>query len=240
MILTRYPKFTVIAIQDEKSDAVWSSHLDMIIDAMTCGPVTLYGGRDSFIPKYSGVYKTNCVTTSIMGHSGTQQRHDISKLNAGSTDFRHGIIYAVANQRPRAMMTVDVAIIQHNPDAEGGYKVLLGKKLHEQNYRFIGGFVEPGESLERAARREVYEETNVAIEQLQYIQSFPIRDWRYAQDQDAKITTAFFLGWTASLSKKAGDDIGEATWFDINNMPQLEPEHNVLLEAFNVCIEEIL
>ena len=94
--------------------------------------------------------------------------------------------------------------------------------------------------MESAARREVYEETNVALEQLQYIQSFPINDWRYAQDQDAKITTAFFLGWTASLSKKVGDDIGEATWFDINNMPQLEPEHEVLDRAFNVCIEEIL
>jgi ADP-ribose pyrophosphatase YjhB (NUDIX family) len=240
MIHKSYPKFTVVAIRDEKSDAAWSSHLDIIIGALTFGEVMLYGGRDSFIPKYCGMYKNNCVITPIIGHSGTEQRRAISKMDAETTDFRSGIIYAVTNQRPRVMMTVDVAIIQHNPQAEGGYKVLLGKKANEQNYRFIGGFVEPGESLEAAARREVYEETNVALEEIMYVQSFPINDWRYAQDSDAKITTAFFLGWATSLSKKAGDDIETCTWFDINNIPQLEPEHILLHDALNVCIEEIL
>jgi NAD+ diphosphatase len=55
---------------------------------------------------------------------------------------------------------VDPAIIVLVADGE---RCLLGRQASwpEGRYSTIAGFAEPGESLEDAVRREVYEETNV-------------------------------------------------------------------------------
>ena len=56
-----------------------------------------------------------------------------------------------------------------------GNQCLLGRQASwpEGRYSTIAGFVEPGESLEDAVRREVYEETNVRIGNVSYHSSQP-------------------------------------------------------------------
>ena len=81
----------------------------------------------------------------------------------------HRLIGGAENvQFPR----VDPAIIVlvHRDD-----ECLLGRKVGwpEHMYATIAGFVEPGESLEAAVRREVKEETDVAVEEVTYIASQP-------------------------------------------------------------------
>ncbi|MDJ0938599.1 MAG: NAD(+) diphosphatase [Woeseiaceae bacterium] len=67
---------------------------------------------------------------------------------------------------------VDPAIIVLVSD---GDRCLLGRQASwpEARYSTIAGFVEPGESLEDAVRREVYEETNVHVGQVHYHSSQP-------------------------------------------------------------------
>lgn len=54
-------------------------------------------------------------------------------------------------------------------------RCLLGRqqKWPEEHYSTIAGFVEPGESLEDAVRREVWEETNVELADVSYHSSQP-------------------------------------------------------------------
>jgi len=67
---------------------------------------------------------------------------------------------------------VDPAIIVLVAD---GDRCLLGRQTGwpEGRYSTIAGFVEPGESLEDAVRREVYEETNVRVATVRYHSSQP-------------------------------------------------------------------
>ncbi len=56
-----------------------------------------------------------------------------------------------------------------------GEQCLLGrhKNWPEKRFSTIAGFVEPGESLEDAIRREVHEETNIRVGQCRYLASQP-------------------------------------------------------------------
>jgi NAD+ diphosphatase len=67
---------------------------------------------------------------------------------------------------------VDPAIIVL---VSNGDRCLLGRQANwpEGRYSSIAGFVEPGESLEDAVRREVYEETNIRAGQVRYHSSQP-------------------------------------------------------------------
>ena len=67
---------------------------------------------------------------------------------------------------------VDPAIIVLVADGE---RCLLGRQASwpAGRYSTIAGFVEPGESLEDAVRREVYEETNVRVGKVSYHSSQP-------------------------------------------------------------------
>ncbi len=67
---------------------------------------------------------------------------------------------------------VDPAIIVLVAD---GDRCLLGRQADwpEGRYSTIAGFAEPGESLEDAVRREVYEETNIRVGEVTYHSSQP-------------------------------------------------------------------
>jgi bifunctional NMN adenylyltransferase/nudix hydrolase len=191
--------------------------------------VSLYGGRDSFVPRYYGKHQVHHldIPSPI---SGTEIREKLSNHVMESKEFRAGAIYAAFNQFPRTLMTVDVAICQRRSDHDPVVRVLLGKKPGETYYRFIGGFVESGHTLEETVRKEAYEETKLDIYSLEYLKSFQIDDWRYSQDPDAKITTAFFIAWTPTQAAKAGDDISEVRWFDSDKLPEVvEAGHMPLL-----------
>ncbi|MBQ3935375.1 MAG: NUDIX hydrolase [Clostridia bacterium] len=114
-----------------------------------------------------------------------------------------------ASRFPPVFVTVDVVLLN-------GPKVLL---IRRGNHPWIGklalpgGFVEPDDDAESAARRELTEETgigNVVLKQLP-VKSRPDRDPR------ARIVTVPFLGHFVSgeTPAQAGDDAAEAGWWDI-------------------------
>lgn len=245
MIQAEYPDFVILPLRDEKNDEVWSKKLDEHIADVTqfTGNVTLYGGRDSFVPHYHGAHKVEqlSVVTSPEAFdalhrpqvTGTSVRHKLANKVISSPDFRAGAIYAASNRFPLCLPTVDVAIL-HNTGS--GYNVLVARKPGESLFRFVGGFAERGEGFERSAKREAYEETGLDLHNIEYIGSFPIQDWRYAQDTDAGIVTTFYAGWSITSGSKAGDDIEATYWIPSQNFidmpPQdFEPAHRELVEA---------
>jgi NAD+ diphosphatase len=89
-----------------------------------------------------------------------------------------------------------------------GERCLLGRQASwpEHRYSTIAGFVEPGESLEDAVRREVFEETNVRVGAVHYHSSQP---WPFP--------SSLMLGFVAEA--KTSDillndgELDDAQWF---------------------------
>lgn len=106
----------------------------------------------------------------------------------------------------------DPAIIVLVTDTED--RALLGRGADWPPGRFstLAGFVEPGESLEAAVRREVFEETGVVIG----------AEIRYAGSQPWPFPSSLMLGFYARASSfditVDGDEISEARWFTRNDL----------------------
>jgi bifunctional NMN adenylyltransferase/nudix hydrolase len=215
MILASFPRVSVLYVKDVNSDDIWSKKVDEIVgDVLSpLQSAVLYGGRESFISHYNGRYATRELEQDIF-ISGSEIRKRIGASSVKATsDFRAGMVYASQSVYANPKPTVDIAIFN-----EDGDKLLLGRKPTEKAFRFIGGFVDSSDpSYEAAARREVSEETNIAITDPIYVGSIQVDDWRYRGERD-KIMTTFFVARYQSGAVQPGDDIAEVRWFPIDTL----------------------
>jgi bifunctional NMN adenylyltransferase/nudix hydrolase len=210
MIQELFPDITIAQLPDVGTDEAWSRMLDeRIREIAQTGDVTLYGGRDSFVPHYHGGFTPVELPLNVSEHiSGEELRVQVGDSIIAHQHFRAGAIYATQNRYPICYPCVDVAMVRRRD-----LHVLLGRKKYEKLWRFPGGHVMPGESFERAAQRELNEETEqlTDVANLKYVGSFPVDDWRYRNETDG-ITTAFFTTVYVSGPIKAADDLDEVAW----------------------------
>jgi bifunctional NMN adenylyltransferase/nudix hydrolase len=252
MVQQLYPSYEVYPIHNRKSDELWSADLDRLItERVPYGKATLYGSRDSFAKSYTGKRKVVELTLTVpKSISGTDLRNEIANVVQDSPAFRAGIIYGQLNTFSRVIPTVDIAIIHRGiPKVDGvylddkghtqsnetsGIELLLAKRADEIGWRFPGGHAMGKErpqnaSYEHDANMESYEETASHPENLKYIGSTIIDDWRY-RDTPESIKTVFFLGEVMTLATTGGDDIATTRFFPIEKVTEdmFEPEHKVL------------
>lgn len=129
---------------------------------------------------------------------------------------------------PRPGLTVDLVILYNDHDA--GTKILLIKRRNDpykDYWALPGGYVEEGEDLEQAARRELEEETGITDVHFKQIGAFgdPKRDPR------GWTVTVAFTSYVDSMDAKAGDDAKEAQWFPVNKLPQLAFDHPLVIDT---------
>jgi len=240
MINAHYPELPVVPLMDHPDDHEWSKELDRRIrEVFPVGTVTLYGGRDSFIPYYSGQFPCREVEPSAyVAVSGTIERRNASLEVRSSADWRAGVVYAAYNRYPQVFPTVDVAVVRETE--RGNREILLARKPGEKGYRLIGGFVSPTDSnLQAAARREVLEETHIEISALEYMGSYLVDDWRYRHEID-KIMTTVFLAHYVFGAIQPDDDIEELRWFPMNrefDLNNVVPAHKPLLSGVIDAVE---
>lgn len=214
MIRHSYPNAVIVPQADNPSDHLWSDKLDELIHDLfpTESNVTLYGAKDSFIPRYKGKHRTEYVDT-IVRKSATERRVEIKDMAENSVEFRRGAIYSVMNKFPVAYPVVDVAVMRHKDPP----LVLLCQKKYDVpgKFGFVGGFVNPGETLEEAARREVLEETDAEIGNITYLGSSVIPDWRYKERKDQMLSAFFVADYLHGGPVRAKDDIVRVEWIPL-------------------------
>jgi len=130
----------------------------------------------------------------------------------------------------RPSVTVDIVVAARRA---GEWQVLLIRRRNPPfagHWALPGGFVEPNEPLEAAARRELWEETGAEPAHLEQLYTFgdPGRDPR---------------GWTISIAYlawlgpeeaehwqlEANSDASEVGWFDLREPPPLAFDHAQIL-----------
>ena len=127
-------------------------------------------------------------------------------------------------------LTVDIVVVA---PVDGQYNVLLirrEKPPFEGCWAIPGGFVDPHEPLEKAARRELLEETGIEPARLEQLHTFgdPGRDPR-----GWTVSVAYLAileeGIAQSVRPRAGDDAADVGWFDLLAPPPLAFDHADIL-----------
>lgn len=97
-----------------------------------------------------------------------------------------------------------------------GDQILLARspRFTKGMYSTLAGFVEPGETLEEAVKREVREEVNVSVKNVQYIASQP---WPFPHS----IMIGFSADYKSGTIKVDGNEIEDAAWFSKHDLPPL-------------------
>lgn len=127
---------------------------------------------------------------------------------------------------PRPALTVDAVLATR----ERKPRVLLIRRKHDpfaDKWALPGGFVDENEPLERAARRELKEETGLEIADVEQLAAFgdPGRDPR-----GWTVSVAFLARVDAdALKPQAADDAAETAWFPLDNLPPLAFDHADIL-----------
>jgi NAD+ diphosphatase len=87
-------------------------------------------------------------------------------------------------------------------------------------YSCLAGFVEPGETLEQAVRREVREEVGIGLGEVCYFASQP---WPFPHS----LMVGFLAGWKSGEIVIEPDEIVDAGWFGPDELPAIPPKLSI-------------
>ena len=123
-----------------------------------------------------------------------------------------------------------VIMLVHNGD-----EALLGRQQVWKPglYSTLAGFVEPGETLEEAVAREVWEETNIDVEDVQYHSSQP---WPFP----ASIMLGFHARARSTEIRRNDAEVEDARWFTLTELRDFGRMGNLLprIDSIARCLIE--
>lgn len=122
----------------------------------------------------------------------------------------------------KIFVTTDAIIFRK---AGTGHEILFIKRKNEPfkgQWAIPGGFVDEGEDLPDAARRELREETGLEVGELEQLGAFgkPGRDPR-----QHTVSVAYVGFAKENAIAIAADDAAEAKWFSVKVLPELAFDH---------------
>jgi NAD+ diphosphatase len=114
------------------------------------------------------------------------------------------------HQYPRVQPCI-ITVITRGED-----EILLAKNAHNKSnmYGLIAGFVEVGETLEEAVRRETKEEIGLNVKNIQYLASQP---WPFPSN----LMIAFKAEYESGDIELQEEEISDAQFFKFNALPEI-------------------
>ena len=97
-----------------------------------------------------------------------------------------------------------------------GDKVLLQRNSHYKttNWSLVAGFVDPGENLEEAVRREIREESSIEVKGIRYVRS---QTWPFPSN----IMIGFRAEYASGELTPDGEEVLASNWFDRSDLPEI-------------------
>jgi NAD+ diphosphatase len=120
---------------------------------------------------------------------------------------------------PRLSPAIIIAVVRRT---ETGRQILLARnhRFPSGRYSVLAGYVEPGESLEECAHREVGEEAGIRIKEMRYFGSQP---WPFPN--------SLMIGFTAEYDggeiRIEESELADAAWFAADALPDLPPRMTI-------------
>ena len=97
-----------------------------------------------------------------------------------------------------------------------GDEILLQRNSHYRsaNWSLVAGFVDPGENLEDAVRREAREESSIELKDIRYVMS---QTWPFPSN----IMIGFRAEYAGGELHPDGDEVLESRWFRRGELPEI-------------------
>jgi NAD+ diphosphatase len=116
-----------------------------------------------------------------------------------------------------------------------GDRALLGRspRFPPGFYSTLAGFVEPGESVEAAVRREVYEEAGIRVGAARYFDS---ESWPFPRS----LMLGFFAQAQSSAITLRDAELEDARWFDVSELQELQGRMKVARPFFDTIARRLI
>jgi 8-oxo-dGTP diphosphatase len=136
---------------------------------------------------------------------------------------------AFTYQHPHPAVTTDCVVLGY---LQPELKVLLVQRKNapfQDHWALPGGFVEIDEPLDRAALRELQEETG--LDDLYYEQLYTFGEPN--RDPRERVISVSYLALVplAGTRVQAGSDAADARWFSLLDLPELAFDHHTILNT---------
>ena len=126
---------------------------------------------------------------------------------------------------PHPAVTTDCVIFGFDGEE---LKVLLierGITPYKGHWAFPGGFLNPNETAEEGARRELREETGLDSAHIEQLRTYSTPD----RDPRERVITIAYIALVRIQDVRGGDDAADAGWFPVENVPPLAFDHGEIL-----------
>ena len=126
---------------------------------------------------------------------------------------------------PHPAVTTDCVIFGFDGEE---LKVLLierGITPYKGHWAFPGGFLNPNETAEEGARRELREETGLDSAHIEQLHTYSTPD----RDPRERVITIAYIALVRIQDVRGGDDAADAGWFPVENVPPLAFDHGEIL-----------
>lgn len=134
------------------------------------------------------------------------------------------------------LIMVGACVIVINPEQ----KILMQLRKDNGCWGLPGGSMEPGESLEQAAIRELFEETGLTASRLSLLEVFSGKEmyYRYPHgDEVYNVVAAFVCDTYSGDFKKDESEVADIQFFALDDLPAaISPPDQAIVDFYVNCL----